>query len=313
MEQTQTVGTNEVKYAGFWIRFVAAIVDSLVFYIIYSVASFIIGLVVGFVIGIAYGTSFDFEKMEVWFKLIDFILSIVFSFMYSILMIYKNNGATFGKMMVGIKVASANPESLSLGRIILRETVGQIASTVIFCIGYIMVAFSAKKQGLHDMIAKTVVVYKDPNKKVGVGLIVAIIIAVLVPIISIVGILASVVLVSLNTAQLVGDDAKNKTLLASLRSQITVEELAGKKFTCDTSVADQSLDSSIIYKSIKASNLQCLSDDKSYAISFDLNKPKPDTISKSINPKSYCVDSSGYIGNGVSIVDSKTDEVVCQR
>ena len=176
-----------------------------------------------------------------------------------------------------------------------------------------MVAFTAKKQGLHDMIAKTVVVYKDPNKKAGVGLIVAIIIAVLVPIIAIVGIMASVVLASLNTARLAGDDAKNKTLLTSLRSQITVEELAGKKFTCDASVADRSLASSIIYKSIKASNLQCIGDDKNYAISFDLNKPKPDTISGSSKSKTYCMDSKGYTGSGTSIVDSETGEIMCQR
>ncbi|MEN8252263.1 MAG: RDD family protein [Patescibacteria group bacterium] len=74
-------------------------------------------------------------------------------------------------MAIGAKVYAENGEKLTLGKIVLRETVGKLISSVIFYIGYIIAGFTSKKQSLHDIMAHSVVVYdeKGPNK-MGVGI-----------------------------------------------------------------------------------------------------------------------------------------------
>jgi uncharacterized RDD family membrane protein YckC len=67
--------------------------------------------------------------------------------------------ATPGKKIIGVKVTDLQGERITLGKAILRN-VGRIASSVLY-IGYIIIGFTQKKQGLHDMIAGTLVVNAD--------------------------------------------------------------------------------------------------------------------------------------------------------
>jgi uncharacterized RDD family membrane protein YckC len=124
---------QQLEYAGFWIRLVAFIIDRL-----------ILGAI-GFVIGL-----FVTDLGEL------ILLEIVTGAVYSIAF-WVGQGATPGKMAVGIKVVMTNGEPIDMGAACLRY-VGYIASGMIFCIGYLMIAFSAEKKGLHDNIANTVVV-----------------------------------------------------------------------------------------------------------------------------------------------------------
>ncbi|TMG00627.1 MAG: RDD family protein, partial [Chloroflexi bacterium] len=66
-------------------------------------------------------------------------------------------GATPGKMAMGIKVVMANGEPVEFGSAMLRYF-GYWLSWLILGIGYLMIAFSAEKRGLHDNIAGTVVI-----------------------------------------------------------------------------------------------------------------------------------------------------------
>ena len=93
-------------------------------------------------------------------------------FTYAIGIIYQYN-ATLGKMAMNIIVLRSSGSKLSLGRIALREIIGKMVSGILLCIGYIMVAFSSKKQGLHDKIADSVVVYKVPGKSNKTGVVIA--------------------------------------------------------------------------------------------------------------------------------------------
>jgi uncharacterized RDD family membrane protein YckC len=92
------------------------------------------------------------------------MISLILTFLYYCLLTHYK-GATYGKMFMGIEVRSVDNQRLSLSKVIIRETIGKIVSSIIFCIGYIMVAFTEKKQGLHDLMASSVVVYKDPTKE----------------------------------------------------------------------------------------------------------------------------------------------------
>ena len=65
--------------------------------------------------------------------------------------------ATVGKKMLGLKVTDENGERIGFGRANARYW-SKIISFLVLCVGYLMVAFTERKQGLHDKIAGTLVV-----------------------------------------------------------------------------------------------------------------------------------------------------------
>lgn len=65
--------------------------------------------------------------------------------------------ASFGKIAMSIKVTGLHGERLQFSQALLRN-VAKTISWMVFCIGYIMIIFDDKKQGLHDKIADAYVV-----------------------------------------------------------------------------------------------------------------------------------------------------------
>ena len=65
--------------------------------------------------------------------------------------------ATLGKPVIGAKVVDAQGGKLTFGRATGRHFAKYISS-ILLCVGYVMVAFDERKRGLHDMIAGTFVV-----------------------------------------------------------------------------------------------------------------------------------------------------------
>jgi uncharacterized RDD family membrane protein YckC len=64
---------------------------------------------------------------------------------------------TFGKSIMGIKVINKNGDKLSFFRAMWRF-ISKIFSSLILFIGFIMIPFTKKKQGLHDFMAGTLVI-----------------------------------------------------------------------------------------------------------------------------------------------------------
>ncbi len=60
-------------------------------------------------------------------------------------------------MMMGVKIVKTDGSSIGIGKAILRY-VGYYVSTIIIFIGYLMIAWDSRKQGLHDKIAGTLVI-----------------------------------------------------------------------------------------------------------------------------------------------------------
>jgi uncharacterized RDD family membrane protein YckC len=143
---------QKLEYAGFWIRFVAVIIDGIIIGVVNMVLSFAI---LGGAVGMGGGLSEGFGLMLVVYYLIIIGIGVA----YYALMESSARQATLGKMAVGIKVGDAETG----GRISALNAVGRYLSKfisgIILCIGYIMAAFDPKKQALHDKIAGTIVYY----------------------------------------------------------------------------------------------------------------------------------------------------------
>jgi uncharacterized RDD family membrane protein YckC len=136
---------STVHYAGFWKRFVAWFIDFFVFCAIRIIIPFPLVLLNPRLVnrGIS-GIIF-----------IDFIIL----WLYNALMESSDSRATLGKMMMGFKVTDLNGEKISFGKATGRFFGRSICSFTFF-IGFAMAGFTAKKQGLHDMMAGCLVVNK---------------------------------------------------------------------------------------------------------------------------------------------------------
>lgn len=136
------VGAYPAVYAGFWKRFAANFIDGL-----------ILGGI-GFVVGALLGFAFPDITQYSW---VSTLLGAVIGFFYFTIMESSEHQATFGKRALNIRVTDMKGGRISFGRAAGRYLAKSL-STLTFFIGYLMAAFTEKKQALHDMIAGTLVV-----------------------------------------------------------------------------------------------------------------------------------------------------------
>ncbi|RBW71462.1 RDD family protein [Bacillus taeanensis] len=139
---------NEVRYAGFWMRFWAYLADLIVIASLNRI--FIYPLI----------KAFNLPSDEPAFLPLEVLLTGTIFYLYFMLMT-KFFQQTLGKMIFGLKVISAGNSSLSWSTIIFRELVGRTISKTLNGLFYIWTAFTRKKQGLHDYFADTYVVHVD--------------------------------------------------------------------------------------------------------------------------------------------------------
>ena len=141
-----------VPVVGFGKRFLAYLID----YVVLIILSSVIGCGFGFV-GVALAESSRDAASLV--NLFVQCLSVLVSASYFVVF-WAATGQTLGKMALGIKVVSTDGSPVSWGKALLRY-VGYIISGIPLFLGFIWVAFDAKRQGWHDKIASTYVVPKD--------------------------------------------------------------------------------------------------------------------------------------------------------
>lgn len=143
-----------LRYGGFWIRVVAAIIDA----IIVRTLAWPIGLMFG--LGGLAGTLGGFPHGAMGLHLLGsgvVIVVIIFgSWLYEAFMLSSPYQATLGKMIFGMKVTDLSGNRISFGRATGRHFAKWLSSMILF-IGFIMVGFTERKQGLHDMLAGTLV------------------------------------------------------------------------------------------------------------------------------------------------------------
>jgi uncharacterized RDD family membrane protein YckC len=143
---------GEMLYAGFWIRFVAKIIDGLI--------QWIIGIVINEIIELfmpAIGPESSGSTVLV-FILVVYFINIGLAAAYTTFFLGKY-AATPGKMACGLKVITSDGGSVSYARAFGRYF-AEWLSGLILAIGYIMAAFDEEKRALHDRICDTRVIKK---------------------------------------------------------------------------------------------------------------------------------------------------------
>jgi uncharacterized RDD family membrane protein YckC len=136
---------QDVRYGGFWIRLVAYVIDAIVL----SVATAVIGAVAGFNVFTA-----DYSDH---YNPTGNLASLVIGWLYFALMESSERGATLGKRALGLRVVTDRGQRLSFANATGRYF-SKFVSAIILGIGFIMVAFTERNRGLHDMMAGTLVI-----------------------------------------------------------------------------------------------------------------------------------------------------------
>jgi uncharacterized RDD family membrane protein YckC len=142
--------------AGFWIRFVAYIVDAFILVLaVIVVAVVIIGLTVA--IG---GTNGKDSDVAIGIGVVlALLVYFVIGWLYEAFLTSGPHGATLGKQAVGVRIVCADGTPLSFGRATGRHFLKVFVTPMIpFAIGYLMAGFTQRKRALHDMMADTFVI-----------------------------------------------------------------------------------------------------------------------------------------------------------
>jgi uncharacterized RDD family membrane protein YckC len=152
-------------YAGFWLRFLAYIIDSIVVGIVFGVFA----LIVVAVVGVGYFRTM-FEGMNgedasvpaAFIGIIVFvgIVSMAAGWLYYAWMESSQYQGTLGKMALGLTVTDLQGRRVTFARASGRFFAKIITGLIPLAIGYIMAGFTEKKQALHDMIASCLVLRK---------------------------------------------------------------------------------------------------------------------------------------------------------
>ena len=146
------------QYGGFWIRFLAVIVDHLILNAALLPLASIFGLLHFGGLG-RLDHTIDADDIVLLFAGLSTLLTILFvgHWLYEALLTSSSWQGTVGKKILGLKVTDDFGRRISFARATGRYF-SKILSAMIFYIGFIMVAFTDRKKALHDMIAGTVVI-----------------------------------------------------------------------------------------------------------------------------------------------------------
>lgn len=144
---------------GFWIRFVAYVIDALILLVPTVI---LVGLFAGFVFLNRDSLDHEEEGLPAVLVIALVLLAvamIVINWLYEALMTSSPRGATFGKMALGLRIVRFDGAQLSFGRATARHFAKYMVTPMVpLAIGYIMAAFTNRKRALHDILADTLVI-----------------------------------------------------------------------------------------------------------------------------------------------------------
>ena len=153
LETGGVMDVHNLPKAGFWVRFVAFVIDNIFIFFSTAFLAFIAGLGTG--LG---GLTRDIpaEDVERLATIIGFFIGVLLGPAYFTLFTGWD-GQTPGKRILGLKVISVTGVPVGYGKALLRY-IGYYLSFILLGLGFVMIAFDRNKRGLHDFIAGTCVV-----------------------------------------------------------------------------------------------------------------------------------------------------------
>jgi uncharacterized RDD family membrane protein YckC len=134
-------------YGGFWIRVLAMLIDSMILF-----------LPLGWVLNTVFGVR-AFLTPIADSNQADLTMQVVISGLVYIAFWLSAWQGTPGKRICGLVIVDSTGRSLSAGRALARYLCSLLASLTL--IGILLVAFTPRKQGLHDMLAGTLVIKRS--------------------------------------------------------------------------------------------------------------------------------------------------------
>ena len=156
----QTTAAALEDHAGFWKRVAAYILDSILLYVVFRVIGTFFGMSAAqeamkqeMLGGTPFMQAYEHFYSGMWLYV---LLTTVLTWLYFAFCESSAWQATVGKLALGIRVTDMQGARISFPRALGRY-LAKYLSAIILCIGFIMVAFTRRKQGLHDLIAGTLV------------------------------------------------------------------------------------------------------------------------------------------------------------
>ena len=144
-----TIQEADIEYAGFWIRVLASVLDSI----------FLLMIIVPLLL-VFYGPGvlFATQSPGLVYDFINYGLPLIV-----IVVFWQYRSATPGKIMMDIYIVDEKTlQHPPFGRLVLRY-LGYYVSIIPLFLGLIWVGIDKRKQGFHDKIAKTLVIRKKPK------------------------------------------------------------------------------------------------------------------------------------------------------
>lgn len=146
---------GQLRYAGFWIRFAAKLIDGIIIGVFSILITFITGATMaGMMVGAGEPGLGMFMAAQGITMLLQTAMQVAF-----ITFFLSRYAATPGKMATGLIVVRSDGSALTTGRAFGR-CFGEWLSGLTLGIGYIMAAFDEEKRTLHDRVCDTRVAYK---------------------------------------------------------------------------------------------------------------------------------------------------------
>ena len=150
-------GMAQRRYAGFWIRFVARVIDFVILFVVGLIIRLpllvVFGLGAG---GLRAGNPAMLPAMMTMLGVMS-LINLAIAIGYEVYFV-STKGGTIGKLILGLKIIRADGGPVSAGLAAGRYLAQMISGFILF-IGYIMAGLDVEKRSLHDRICNTRVIY----------------------------------------------------------------------------------------------------------------------------------------------------------
>lgn len=146
---------SRTHFGGFWIRFLARLIDGFIL----AIPTVVLLIPLAIMLGVAgaRGRLTPFGPAALTMQGIFMLISIAIGATYETYFV-STRGATPGKLALGLKIVRADGSAVSAG-LAFGRYLAHLLSGYLLLIGYLIAAFDSEKRALHDRICQTRVIY----------------------------------------------------------------------------------------------------------------------------------------------------------